>query len=100
MDLGRLSHTMLRPGEATSHDMNLVSPVSMAVAQSAHLKESSEQVGETARDKAEAGGGAGGSDGTKKEVPNEILELLSHQIAKRISTRMKFEQDRSGRWDF
>ena len=99
MDLGRLSHTMLRPGEATSHEMNLVSPVSMAVAQSAHLKESSEQVGETAQDKAEASS-EGSGDGAKKEVPNEILELLSHQIAKRISKRMKFEQDRSGRWDF
>jgi hypothetical protein len=99
MDLGRLSHTMLRPGEVTMHDMSLVSPVSVAVAQAAHLKETSEPIGETSKDKAEAES-SDDDDGTKKEVPNEILELLSHQIAKRISTRMKFEQDRSGRWDF
>jgi len=98
MDMGRLSHVMMRSSAAAPADFNLVSPVTMAVAETAQLKPKDEPVGETAAS-APLEADAGGSGEESKEIPSEIVDLLSYEIASRISYRMKFEQDRSGRWD-
>ena len=98
MDMGRLSHVMLRPGAAAPADFNLVAPVTMAVAETAQLKPADEPVGGGDRaSPAEDHGPSGGAE--SQEIPPEIVDLLSYEIASRISLRMKFEQERSGRWD-
>ena len=97
MDIGRLSHVMLRPGTATPMDFNLVSPVTMAVAQTAQLKPKDEAIGEVEASASKESGG-GGAPEEAQEIPAEIVDLLSYEIASRISYRMKFEQERSGRW--
>ena len=101
MDMGKLTSLMLRPGPASQLDFNLVAPVSVAMSQAAHLKPEDEAVGGH-----EAVGAASGEDteggGPSDEplrIPDEIIDLLSHEIAGRIGDRMKFEQDRRGRWD-
>jgi len=99
IDVGRLAHTMLRPGVAPEADFNLVAPVSVAIAQAAHLSDASEEVGNHSDD----GGGSAAAGQTPKserdEIPEEVIEVLAMKIAGQISRQMKFEQDRSGQWD-
>jgi hypothetical protein len=97
IDVGRLAHTMLRPGVAPEADFNLVAPVSVAIAQAAHLKPTDEAVG--GEEEAPAAAGGGGQSAGRDEIPEEVIEVLAMKIAGQISRQMKFEQDRSGRWD-
>ncbi|MBR57917.1 MAG: hypothetical protein CMH54_07640 [Myxococcales bacterium] len=98
MDLGRLAHVMLRPTANIQRDLNLVSPITQVMAQGAHLKEADEPVAEAQpAQQSEQGGekGGGGSD----NLTDEVVELLSHQIASKIGHRIKLDRDRGGSWD-
>ena len=98
MDLGRLAHVMMRPSANIQRDLNLVSPVTQVMAQGAHLKEADEPVAQAepaqqAGPSGEKGGGGGDN------LTDEVVELLSHQIASKIGYRIKIDRDRGGSWD-